>query len=186
MKLPLLIAVGLLGAVCAAPASQRREFLTPTEIDQVREAQEPQERLKLYVTFARIRLDAIDKEMARESRERAEAVHDLLSEYDRIIDALVDTAERAVEQRILARKAMELAVKEAPEFLKRLQALEAKNPKDIEEYRFILRQAVETTESSLEDLRGYLGKLPADPKAEKGREKEREKETKKRKDGREK
>jgi len=74
----------------------------------------------------------------------------------------------------LLRKGLELAVKEEPQFLKRLQALEAKNPKDIEDYRFILRQAVETTQDSLESLRGHLGKLPPDRKAEKQAKKKKE------------
>ncbi len=167
MKVPrTLLAVCLL---LAGPllSQQRKEFLSPTEIDLVREAQEPADRVKLYVKFAQVRLDAMDKELEGNSADRGVNIHDLLYEYGRIIDAIDDQADLAITKRALLRKGLELAVKEEPHFVKRLQALEAKNPKDIEEYRFILRQALETTQDSLESLRAYLSKLPPDRKAEK-------------------
>ena len=181
MRAPLF---NLLLAACllaGAGAAQRREFLTPAEVDEVREAQEPADRMKLYVQFARVRLDTLDKEMAKESAERGAVLHDLLYEYDRIIDALDGMAELGISKRALVRRGLDAAVRAEPEFLKRLQALEAKNPKDLEDYRFILRQAIESTESSLVELRTQLGKLPADKKEDRRLEKEAQKEEQKRK-----
>ncbi len=168
----------LLAAALAAPvsaAAPQREFLSDSEIGQLREVQDPSDRIRLYMTFAKDRLDALDKELARESAERAGAIHDLLSEYDRIVDAAGDTVDLAATRHALVRKGLAVAVKEMPEFLKRLRAVEAKNPKDIEEYRFILEQAIETTVSGLEDFKGELAKLPLDRKAEKELEKEERK-----------
>ncbi len=165
--------VAALGAL-----AQQREFLSEAEIDQVREAQEPSDRIRLYVTFAKVRLDALDKELARESPERAGSIHDLLYEYDRLVDAIGDTVDIAASKHALVRKGLAVAVREMPGFLKRLEALEGKNPKDIEEYRFILEQATETTRSSLEDFKAELNKLPLDRKAEKELEKEERKQQK--------
>ncbi len=147
--------------------AQRREFLTDGEIYQIREAQEPNERLKLYVRFARERLNAAEKALAGSEASRGEMIHDNLREYDQIIDAIDRNVEQAVQRRDLARKGLELALKEEPEFLKLLESFRARNPKDLEEYRFILNQAMDTTESSIASLREALAKQPKGRKEEK-------------------
>jgi hypothetical protein len=167
--------------LCAALlASQRRDFLNPVEIDQVREAQEPAERMKLYVQFARARLDSVERELGQESEKRGLTVHDLIEEYVRIIDAIDDLTELGVTKRALLRRGLDAVVRAEPEFLKRLQALETRNPKDIQEFRFVLSQAIETTQDSLESSRETLKKQPADKKLEKQLEREAQKEEERR------
>lgn len=163
-------------AAMALPApAQRREFLTDGEIFQIREAQEPNDRLKLYVQFARQRLEAVEKLLAGNDADRGERIHDNLQEYDQIIDAIDQNAEQAVSKRNLVRKGLELALKEEPEFLKLLQSFRARNPKDLQEYRFILAQAIDTTEASIAGLREALEKQPKGRKQEKEEKEERKK-----------
>ena len=172
----------LLPLVATTTRAQPREFLHPTEIADVQEAQEPNDRLKLYVQFARLRLDAIEKEAGgKASAERAETIHDLLYEYERIIDALDDVASLGDTKRALMRKGLDAAVRAEPEFLKRLQALQDKNASDLDAYRFALSEAIDTTKSSLDDNRKLLAKQPTDKKMEKELEKEAQKEEKERK-----
>ena len=172
-RLLLLVLVTALSAL-AVPA-QRREFLTDGEIFQIREAQEPNARLKLYIQFARERLNAVEKALAGNDADRGAYIHDNLREYDQIIDAVDHNAEQAVKKRDLARKGLELALQEEPEFLKLLQGFQARNPKDLEQYRFILSQAIETTEGSIEVLREALGKQPKGRKEEKEEKQEKKK-----------
>ncbi len=160
--------------------AQRREFLSPEEIFEIREAQEPADRLKAYVQFARTRLDRIEKEMAKPSADRGGLIHDLLYQYDQIIDAIDNTAAMGESKRALMRKGLDAAVRAEPEFLKRLKDLEAKNPKDLEEFRYMLQQAIDTTTDSLEELKEQYAKLPADKKEEKRLEKEAQKEERER------
>lgn len=156
-----------------AVTAQTREFLTDAEIDQVREAQEGNDRMKLYVQFARARLDWIEKELAatgksaKPAEERGDRIHDLLYEYGKILDAIDDLSDLWQSQRIMMRKGVAFVVHAEPELLKRLQAIEEKNPPDRETYRFVLSEAIEGTESSLEEMKKILGKLPTDKKMEK-------------------
>jgi septal ring factor EnvC (AmiA/AmiB activator) len=157
----------------AALVAQTREFLTDNEIDQVREAQEGNDRMKLYIQFARARLDGIEKELAATGQaakpleERGARIHDLLHEYGKILDAIDDLSDVAQTQKVAMRKGVAFVARNEPELLKRLQAIEEKNPPDREAYRFVLTEAIEGTQSSLEEIKKLLGKLPTDKKLEK-------------------
>jgi len=174
MFLRQLCCVLVLAVVCSW--AQRREYLSPEEIDEIREAQEPADRMKAYVQFARARLDRIEKEMVKPSADRGGLIHDLLYQYDQIIDAIDNVATLGEIKRFLMRKGLDAAIRAEPEFLKRLKDLEAKNPKDVEEFRYMLQQAIDTTQDSLEELKDQYAKLPADKKEEKRLEKEAQKE----------
>jgi hypothetical protein len=153
--------------------AQTREFLTESEIDQVREAQEGNDRMKLYILFARARLDGIEKELAATGKaakpleERGARIHDLLYEYGKILDAVDDLSDIAKTQKVAMRKGVAFVAHNEPELLKRLQAIDEKNPPDREAYRFVLNEAIESTEASLDEIRKTLGKLPTDKKLEK-------------------
>lgn len=179
---PILRVAFVVLALVPVGSAQRREFLSPLEIEQMREAQEPEQRLKLYNMFAHARMDAIDKEFADTSAKatngRGERVHDLLYEYQRIIDAIGDLVDEAQAKRSLIRKGLDPVVRAEPEFLKRLQTIEEKNPPDKEAYRFALTEAIDSTTTNIEELKKALAKQPTDKKMEKEIEKERKQEEK--------
>lgn len=148
--------LGLTAAIAFAPA-QRRDFLTADEADQVRLAQEPNERLKLYTRFAKLRLDLLKQMIAREKAGRSALIHDTLDEYTRIIEAIDTVADDALKRKLDIAVGMDEVIRAEKEMLAALESIGVSQPKDLARYRFALDQAIETTEDSLalsqEDLK---------------------------------
>ncbi len=145
-----------------APLAAQRDFLTADEIDQIKEAQEPNLRLKLYADFAKLRLDLVHNLLGKEKPGRSILIHDTLDEYSKILDA-IDTVADAASARhtdIAVGLAAVAAVEKA--ILPMLKQIEESRPKDLERYEFSLTQAIETTADSLELAEQDLGKRGID------------------------
>jgi hypothetical protein len=141
----------LMAAALAAPAlAQQRDFLTAHEIDQVRLAQDPNERLKLYTYFAKQRIDILKQTFATEKAGRSSLIHDTLDDYTKIIEAIDTVTDDALKRKLPVDLGVAAVVEAQKEFLPALKGFEESEPKDLVRYEHSLRQAIETTEDSLE------------------------------------
>jgi hypothetical protein len=131
-------------------AQARRDFLTADETDQVREVQEPNDRLKLYLHFAQQRLDLMKSLLSKEKAGRTALIHDTLDDYTKIIEAIDTVADDALKRKHPIDEGMTAVVKAEKEMLEVLKGVAANKPKDAPRYEFALTQAIETTEDSLE------------------------------------
>jgi hypothetical protein len=163
--------LAILSIFAASGWAQERDFLTADEVDQIREIQEPNARLKLYLTFARQRLALLQQMMSKEKPGRAAMIHDTLEDYTHIIEAIDTVADDA-----LVRKAsLEIGMKEVAateaEMLATLQKISDSEPKDLARYQFVLQNAIDTTsdskELSEEDLHTRTTDLQAQEQKEK-------------------
>jgi hypothetical protein len=142
------LAIALLG--CAAPVFAQRDFLTADEVDRVRLTQEPNERLKLYIEFARQRLDQIKTLIKDNKPGRAGLIHDLIDDYGQIIDAIDTVADDALQRKLDITEGNKAVAAAEKEFLPVLKKVRDSKPADIARYEFVLNQAIDTTEDSLQ------------------------------------
>jgi hypothetical protein len=160
------------GCLCQA---QDRDFLSPNEVVQIREAQDPNMRLTLYVNFARQRIDLIQNYLAKEKAGRSIFIHNYLDDYTHIIEAIDSVADDALRHNKPIDKGMLAVLSGEKDFLDALGKIQDSNPKDLDRYKFLLTEAIDTTsdshELSMQDSTKRGGELSSeDAKEKKDRE----------------
>jgi hypothetical protein len=146
-------------ALASSPsAAQHRDFLTADEVEQIREAQEPNARLELYTRFARGRIDLVKTLLSHDKAGRSAMIHDALDDYAKIIDALDDVADQSLAKKAELSKGMRVVSNMEREMLPALRKIRDSRPKDLDRYEFALTTAIETTSDSLDLADGDLGK----------------------------
>jgi hypothetical protein len=155
----------LLGLALTLPLAAERDFLTADEADQVREAQEPNLRLKLYIQFARQRVDRLQRLFSSQKLGRSALIHDLLDDYGKIIESIDIVTDDALERKLGVNEGVGAVAAAEKAMLPVLQKFADSEPKDLVRYEFSLKQAISATSDSLElaeaDLRDRAGDVQA-------------------------
>ena len=147
----------LMIAATIAPLSAQREFLTNDEIEKIREAQEPNLRLKLYILFARQRVDQLQQQIAKDKKGRSILVRQLLEDYSQIIDAIDTVSDDALNRKVYIAAGVAAVAEAEKKMIPILQKIEDAMPHDLDMYDIALKDAIGNTTDSLENTQQDLG-----------------------------
>jgi hypothetical protein len=134
----------------ALPLLAQKDFLTPDEVERIREAQEPNLRLTLYTAYAKQRLDLLKQLFAKEKPGRSILIYNQLDQYTKIIEAIDTVADDALRRKLDLTTGITEVAKAEEKMLAELRKFAASEPKDLSRYEFVLKTAIEVTQDSLE------------------------------------
>jgi hypothetical protein len=150
----------------AAAQMRQREPLAPAEIEQLRDsAMYPDVRLKLYTEFARARLVSLEQmRNDLKATNRGQQTHDRLQEFLDIYDELNQNVDNFNDRKEDLRKPLKAVIEADNEFQAKLLALKSAGnvgPKEADQYRFLLDNALEAVGNGIEDHRQLLAEQEA-------------------------
>jgi hypothetical protein len=154
--------LGLLLLVASWGAAQRhRDPFTQAEIDEIRDVSwEPEQRLSLYVKFARARLVAMELMRSDpKTKDRPRQTHDKLDDFLLIYDELNDNIDTYVDRKNDIRKPLKVIVDADTEFQAKLLALRdaaGVSAEEAKQYEFVLTNALDTVDGSVDEHRKLL------------------------------
>jgi hypothetical protein len=154
----LVLAISLLST---AWAQRRHDPLNPIEADQLRDAaQDPTERLKLYIQFARTRLTALEQMRADPKvTDRAQQTRDGLQNFLDVYDEMNDNLDTFVDRKADLRKPLKAVIEADTEFQAKLRALKSSadaSKDEVKQYDFLLTSVLDTVDGSVQDHRTLL------------------------------
>jgi uncharacterized coiled-coil DUF342 family protein len=174
MSRPILRLFAFLILMAAFPLAgqSHHDPLTQPEIDKIRDTSwEPNQRLTLYVQFARARLVKLEEMRSNpKTVDRARQTHDLLDDFQRLYDELNDNIDTYVDRKDDIRKPLKTIIDADTEFAAKLRALKdaaSVKPAELSQYEFVLNNALETVDSSTEDHRKLLAEQGEESKHKK-------------------
>jgi len=168
-------ALGLLLLITQPVCAQKKnDPLNPLEIDQLRDAMlDPEERLKLYVKFARDRMAKLEEMHSNpKTTERGLRTHDMLQDFLTLYDELNDNIDMYVGRKNDIRRPMKIVIEADTEFQAKLRALKdaaSPNVAEAKQFEFLLTDALDTVDTSADDHRKTLAEVEEYVKQQKKR-----------------
>jgi hypothetical protein len=151
--LAMCLAVALPAISIGHPSPQKKEYLSDTEADKIRDAYTPSAKIKLFITFAGDRVKRIQYEMGHldpQNHQQMERINNALNGYSGCLDDASDLIDIAVEKQQGVTDAIKDLQLRTKDYLTYLQQLEANGPNRLE-YKDNLDDAVEATQDAQSD-----------------------------------
>jgi len=144
--------------ICGAPLFAQRDFLTSDEVEKIREAQDPNLRIQVYIQFAKQRLDQLQQQVAKDRKGRSLIIRQLLEDYSAIIDAIDTVSDDALKRKLDITAGTAALAAAEPKFLAQLKKIEDSQPHDLDMYDVSLKDAIGSTSDSMDASKEDLGK----------------------------
>ena len=152
MLFAVVIFAGGVSASSSGPQQPKKDYLTETEADKIRDAALPPDRIKLFISFAEDRLKKFQYELARATPEgrRSEILNSLLNAYSGCMDDAADQVALAQEKQIDIHGPLKTMQSKGKEFLDTLNKLNEGGP-EYDSYKETLQDAIDGTKDALAD-----------------------------------
>jgi uncharacterized protein YdcH (DUF465 family) len=139
-----------LSALASSARAQKKDYLSDTEDEQIRDSDTPADRIKLFISFAADRIKKLQFEMAHpgDSVHRSDRLNALINGYAGCIDDASDLIEVGVDKQQNIRDAVKDMQAHAPEFLSALKDIEAKGG-EAADYKDNLDDAIDSTNDAI-------------------------------------
>jgi predicted nucleic acid-binding Zn-ribbon protein len=156
-----LVAILLLISLTAVAQRQKRDPLSDLEVDKLRDAaQTPDVRLKLYIEFARTRLDHLQQAKADpKAADRDQQMQDALQDFIDIFDELDNNVDTFADRDDDLRKALKPVIEADTEFGSKLRAFRsslASSREEFAKYDFLVGSALQAVDDGAKDHRSLL------------------------------
>jgi len=147
-----LLAVIACGTACPARAQRPdKDYLSSVEADKIRDAETPNDRIKLFLEFADDRLKKFQYELEHPSpNKHSEMLNYLMNSYSGCVDDAADLIQLGLEKQDNIRQGIDLMATKAKEYLAVLQKYAAGGP-ELEIYKENLDDAIEGTQDALNE-----------------------------------
>jgi len=149
-----ILLIFFLGAICSArmPAqSLDKDYLSRQEADKIRDAENSNAKIKLFLEFADDRLKKFQYELDHPAQYRhAEMLNFLMNAYIGCVDDAADLMQLGVEKQEDVRPGIDLMAAKTKEFLVVLQKIST-DAKEIDIYKDNLDDAIDGTQDAMSD-----------------------------------
>lgn len=154
-RIPVLAFLALLFGMSsmALPArAQKKDYLSDSEAEQIRDTDTPSQRIKLFIAFADDRVKKLHYEFDHpdDSLHRSDRLDTMINAYTGCIDDAADLIDLGVDKQQNIRDAIKDMQSHAPDFLAFLKDLEAKNP-EAKDHKDNLDDAIDATNDAIND-----------------------------------
>ncbi len=177
----LAIAIVLLGcaAGCRLQAAPDKEFLTPKEIEQIQDAQEIDERVKVYMEAAALRLKTAEERLGGKESEPGDpmeffTVEEMVDGYYRIMKSVMTNLDDAYQRRDVDKSKLGKALKNLKSTTEwagkvLLSLKKTAEEKQNEALWNAVNQSIDITNGAHEGAELGLSKTPSPPTKTKGK-----------------
>jgi len=149
-----ILALALAGAlvgIAAAQGAPEKDYLSGYEADKIRDAETPNEKIKLFIQFAADRLKKFQYELEHPSQtNHTQQLNYLMNSYVGCVDDAADLMQEAALKQQNVRAGVDLIAGKTKEFLEILKKIQAEG-KEIEAYRDNIEDAIEGTQDAIND-----------------------------------
>ena len=127
---------------------QQKDYLSSIEADKIRDAETPNERITLFLSFADDRLKKLQYELEHPSQNRhTEMINSLLNAYVGCVDDAADLIQLGIEKQQNVRKGINLMAARTKDYILVLQKIPTNVP-DADMYKDNLEDAIEGTQDA--------------------------------------